>query len=395
MMRIAILLASIMLAGCAGIASTCPTVPAQDPQHDQSVIPYNHPLDSYYNLVFSDDHSSAEIVYPRETNFHLNALKFLEFYPCTDCVSLGNMTQVSDEIIELDVTIHNPYVHDLHYCAFDVKGTVMFDGSFQVAAPELAMTYTEISPLYMSWALRGDWELINPDGYSYFWSPPFNPDSNWPITQYYEGKYSIGEPSATINAYKSFYSDEDRHLFRPGEHVTRTYRIHTQPGPLTVGYAVDASWAPPTVKTVVNPLNDFPPEANQPEPYKIDILINNGDPIQGNECCGSPSNNIFIFIKQWNEFSVERLTAAAHFQEEGVLKQIIGPHDYIVAANFDEITDCNEECGEDCYYGMSLCFLDHGYPEGTYRLVSIFYRNYWPPYADIGVGVTDFIHIPY
>ena len=45
------------------------------------------------------------------------------------------------------------------------------------------------------------------------------------------------------------------------------------PTPFTFGYAVDASWAPPDVIPVEDPQNDFPPEANCPEPWRIDVTV--------------------------------------------------------------------------------------------------------------------------
>ena len=68
-------------------------------------------------------------------------------------------------------------------------------------------------------------------------------------------------------------------MFLPGQKVTRTYRIQTQPGPMTIGYAVEACWEPPTFNPVTNPAADFPISANQSEPYVERYYLNDGQPI--------------------------------------------------------------------------------------------------------------------
>jgi hypothetical protein len=44
-------------------------------------------------------------------------------------------------------------------------------------------------------------------------------------------------------------------------------------GPFVFGYAIDASWAPPTNKPVTDPMIDFPPEANCSEPWKVELTV--------------------------------------------------------------------------------------------------------------------------
>ena len=96
---------------------------------------------------------------------------------------------------------------------------------------------------------------------------------------YIQGKLASGLPDSNINAYMNFYSTEERHMFIAGSKVTKTYRIQTQPGGMTMGYAVEACWEPPLVMPVTNPALDFPVSANQSEPYVEHYYINNDQPI--------------------------------------------------------------------------------------------------------------------
>jgi len=50
-----------------------------------------------------------------------------------------------------------------------------------------------------------------------------------------------------------------------------TYEIVMPSGPFIMGYAVDASWATAINKPITDPMEDFPLEANCPEPWKISV----------------------------------------------------------------------------------------------------------------------------
>jgi hypothetical protein len=109
-----------------------------------------------------------------------------------------------------------------------------------------------------------------------------------PIYNYWPGKYSKGTPTANINGYLNFYSNENRHMFECDKTVTRTYRIWLPPGqPVVAGYAVDACWEPPIHTPVTDPAKDFPISANQPEAYHFHCVLNDGKPLTLEDfCCG-------------------------------------------------------------------------------------------------------------
>jgi hypothetical protein len=352
-----------------------------------------------YYLAFSADHLSCEVLPFRAANFHLNALKLLEGGPCVNCVSIGNLHHIGNGIVELDVTVRHPY-YALVYSAFDVKGIIMFPGSLYTPMYQLSKPYPEIKPLFVAWAKLGDWELLNPDGYTYYWSPPFNADSEWLITKYFPGKFSKGTPNSTINAYKEFNTDEERHLFRAGHSVTRTYRIQTQPGPMVVGYAVDACWEPPLVTPVTDPLTDFPPTANQPEPYHFEVVINDGEPVPYGEYLEDPqSGRIKLFIDQWNGMTVTKHNSVIDFERPDEYPCDEHPEQPVWPSSDDPLTECSKPCGDNCFCGLGVYLASNSppfppVPEGWYRLVTVVYWGSWGDYYDHAVAVSDFYYDP-
>jgi hypothetical protein len=140
-----------------------------------------------------------------------------------------------------------------------------------------------------SWRKLGDPEILNPDGYSFRWSPYYDSGSELPIFNYYEGKFTKGTPTSNINAYLNFYSNEERHMFEHDQAVSRTYHIFLPPGPVTAGYAIEACWEPPINEPVQNPVTDFPYSANQPEAVRFNYVVNEGLSITLDDlCCFSP-----------------------------------------------------------------------------------------------------------
>ncbi len=124
---------------------------------------------------------------------------------------------------------------------------------------------------------KGNAVLVNLDGWTTIWAPDciYNPsdfqlEEGFPIFEYYPGKMASGEDFGTINAFKRFYSNENRHMFEVGKTVTRTYIMRPPAeGPIEASYAVYAHWDEPLVIPVTDPAVDFGPEANSPMPYEF------------------------------------------------------------------------------------------------------------------------------
>jgi hypothetical protein len=298
---------TILIVGCYGNSGN-PV--ASDMSADEYRMQLNSPytqIDNRYKLwgewtfEFNEAHDNVDVIPNRELDFHFNALKFLEAGPCYDCVRIDKITPGSEpDTIFLDVTIRNPFPDgNLAYVGFDVKGILMFPATYFCAGSGAKGAYpwqvdfpiTKENSIRISWKEWGDPEVLNPDGYSYRWSPAYM-EAGWegeiPILQYYEGKYASGTPNAHINAHKNYYTQEQRHMFYPGIETTRTYEIYLPPGPVIAAYAVEACWEPPDVLPVTVPADDFPLNANQAEPYYFDFIVNNNMPITEPSpgCCG-------------------------------------------------------------------------------------------------------------
>ena len=288
----AFLLLSSFLFGCAGAPSgtTSPPLIQTNQQNLTAQAPAEATGENWLwsmgTLYINDDHSAVEAVPRRADGFHLNALKFLEQY-CADCLKITGISDNGDGTINLTVQIKHPFPDNPEYTGFDVKLIIMFDGSYELRCD----TFSEFpygpwwdgDDYHISWANVGDPEVLNPDGYTPRWCPTWyslwDPQPDLPIFKYWEGKYSNGTPTANVNAFKNFYTDEVRHMFRVNGTVSQTYHISLPPGRVIAGYAVDAHWHPPSVTPVTDPLNDFPVTANEPEPYFFEFVINNEQPI--------------------------------------------------------------------------------------------------------------------
>ena len=133
--------------------------------------------------------------------------------------------------------------------------------------------------------------MLNADGFTRWWNPTeFTAPGLFGYTQGSLAKTPVSLLTATVNPYKYFASvlgptdsmqpiysqtpdsSGDCGVFSAGTSHTREYKIQfpMNPGPvIKLGYAIAASWAPPTVSPPANIPHDFPISANQPEAFYI------------------------------------------------------------------------------------------------------------------------------
>ncbi len=360
-----VLLMTLLLIGCAhaDVNPTTPSIPADVQAALAGQVLQSEPIDDgpyrlwgEWTFYFSGDHNSVEVVPRRAARLHLNALKFLEEY-CTDCLQITQIKNNGDETIDLTVRINHPFNGFPQYTGFDVKGIIMFNGSYEYPWPSNDIVWPD-EIIRLSWRETGDAEVINPDGYTERWSPHYESGSELPIFNYWEGKYASGVPNADLNAYLNFYTNEERHMFTVDGVVYRTYTIYLPPGPVVAGYAVEACWEPPLVTPVTDPLNDFPITANQPEPYLFKWIVNNGEVITDcDECCGpgfGACDERRIELKQWGDISINYIFMA--WPEGG-------------STGMGGIFEC-ESPWEDCYSPfIGLVSCGHG-GNGNHRMLS-------------------------
>jgi len=366
-----LLVAATLTFGCAQVAEN-PVAPTGNNLSVAGATASNdagftdpHMLWGQWTLYFNEDHTSVDVVPMRQARLHLNALKFLESY-CADCLEVTKIKNNGNSTIDLTVKITHPFNGFPQYTGFDVKGIIMFNGSafYKFFSYDI---FPYQGDLVVSWKELGDPDVLNADGYTTRWCPDFESGSSLPIFNYWPGKYSNGTPTANLNAFLNFCTDEDRHMFRVDGEKERTYKIWLPPGPVAAGYAVDASWCPPDVMPVTDPINDFPISANQPEPYLFNVVVNNGEVITQAPCCGC------FACDDCSDLYLEYLDWYGDGSYQGTLST--GPDDgYGIGTD----TPCapGTAPSEHCYAPGGVAFTDQ--EDGVHRAVACI-RNYGDP----------------
>jgi len=231
----------------------------------------------FYRFTVDPENNSVGIVPMRSSEMHLNTVKFLEPNGKPGLVQLIGGLNWNPEKTVLDITVQltHPFPDFPQFTGFDVRGILIArtgTGGFSDAD---LITPTD-----------ADFRLINADGYTRWWNPREFPGDD--ILSYTDGalgmKDSVFNFECTLNGYK-YFSDSldetddittqnlyDRGVFRAGSVNQRHYTISVPdfPSSLVFNYAIDASWAPPLVKPPAS-INDFPADANQPEPWAIKV----------------------------------------------------------------------------------------------------------------------------
>ena len=139
--------------------------------------------------------------------------------------------------------------------------------------------------------------MLNPDGFTPDFNPTEYPYANPPALGYIDGKHATGgNLTATLNPFVAYRRDAPRRMFEAGSSDTRTVQIYAPTGPIHFGYAVDACWAP--AGNVVDPVKDFPPEANCLEAYMISVGIDSKLPPQSGS---TVPIDITVFDHQGND----------------------------------------------------------------------------------------------
>ncbi len=238
-----------------------------------------------FDIEIARDGAQSSVAFNRSATaawgYHLNAVKLLEASPCKNCLNVSNIHKLANGDISIDISITHPYDNPV-YTGFDVRGIIMFPASQLYPDTELRELIGQ-PPWEASWVHRiassekGDAELMNPEGWTTIWAPgwpkdhqEFQLEDGYPIFDYYPGKFASGDNLGTINAFRRFYSSENRHMFEVGKTVTQTYVIRPPAqGPIQASYAIYAHWAEPLSIPVSDPAVDFGPEANSPMPFEM------------------------------------------------------------------------------------------------------------------------------
>jgi hypothetical protein len=220
---------------------------------------------AFYDVTLNPETYEYEVIPLRDTSAHWNILTFLENSPCDNCFQFTGFSPGPDGTLNVEITITQPFDH-LNFTAFDVRGIVMFKGLGNF--PEAGLSYSKASYSSM--------ELLNADGFTTLYNPDTEGSGPGGLQGYIQGKLTPYTVDVQLSGFKRFISDDPsntRNFLLPGDSVARTYNIYIPVTDLKFCYAVDACWAMPDVIPVVDPITDFPPEANCEEPWKIDVTV--------------------------------------------------------------------------------------------------------------------------
>ena len=265
MNRIQIFLAIVLLAFVGCSSGQSPVIPSdgQELVSQNSEYKSNRTIWGYWTIRIDPDNESIEIVPDREVGSHFNVVRLLEVNPCTNCLSISNLSWLPNNIVQCDFQLTHPFPGNVKLTGFDVRGVLVTDGDSLFPANNRFVSLDGSNPA-----------LINPDGFTSLFNPvEFPPDSApWPILEYIPGKISFGDNfNGTLNPFMAFCKGNPRRMFEAGATETVTINLKYPSTPFEFGYVVDASWI--KVDDVVNPVTDFPPEANCLEPYRLDFQM--------------------------------------------------------------------------------------------------------------------------
>jgi len=265
------ILLALFLVSCSGGGPTIPQLSSNEEsaiKHQTDVDAHRqntHSLLGYYLIYLNPADLESEVVPVRSVAGHWNALKWLEQAPCTDCLKLVNIDPSGSGSLLVDVQFEHPFSGLMNLTGFDVRGIAMFNGSH--VFPDSGLNTPDSG--------AGEGELVNADGYTTLYNSSTAGSGPGGLQGYIKGKLaSIIPPNATLNGYKRHITDDPantRNAFYAGDVTTVTYEVVMPTAGFIFGYAVDASWVAPTVKPVEDPMTDFPPEANCPEPWNITV----------------------------------------------------------------------------------------------------------------------------
>ena len=263
--------------------SNDPVTPDLSPQSTPDTS--GHFLMAYYNMFFDTESDGIiEAVPLRDTEFHLNILRFIEKNPCQDCLKIVGISPTVNDTWLIDINITHP-LSLMDYTIFDVRGIMMFPGTkiFEATSEDNLIT-SDMS--------KGEGALVNSDGFTTLLNPTSLNNGPGGLFGYEKGKFGTTTfPNSTLNGYKRYIStgsQNTRNALYTSSSVTVQYELKFPETAFVFGYAVDANWAEPTVSPVENPNTDFPADANCAEPWKIEVSI---EPVgQGLTDAGGTSN---------------------------------------------------------------------------------------------------------
>jgi len=269
-MIFALIALPVIFGGCSGNNAGNPVTAAVTEKG--TLAAGNHYTWGLWQFTADPAAGTLDVIPLRAGNFHLNALPFLE-PPVLVNLTLESL-EFNGNIIDADIGLRHPFLGLTEFTGFDVCGVFIANGSVTgFDDPELCM------------AGDGDTRLLNPDGYTRWWNPAEFPHGN-NMFSYKDGLLGTSDSvvgyNSTLNAYKYYCDDLElndpldnvtlakRGMFSAGKKNVRHYTIDMGAG-LIFNYAVDACWEFPTGPAPWMAPDDFAPDANRPEAWRIKV----------------------------------------------------------------------------------------------------------------------------
>lgn len=266
-----IFIVAVFAIGCSSVSNN-PLAPDGTRDAEPAQQANAHHLWGLWQFMINPELATVEFAPVRAAELHINAVTFLE-PPANVNISIEGPPEFAGGNVTLNIGITHPFTGLDKFTGFDVKGILIGHGSIQVH---------DIPALFF--ADDTQLRLLNPDGHTRWWNPEEFPGGTVDHQGYKDGLLgapdSVAEFTGTLNPYK-YYCDflgaeddlatlpvDNRGYFSAGAKNVRQFVIDFTPSGLVFNYAVDANWLPPSGPVVPD---DFPPGANQPEPYRIEL----------------------------------------------------------------------------------------------------------------------------
>lgn len=284
-----------LLVGCSGASGNNAMAPPVLPGNiSESQSTANHLSLGLWLVTVSGDHSSAEIVPLRGTNFHANITEFLESNPLAKTLKIKSILPGPDSTINVDFEVYHPFPGNYNLTGFDTRAVFITGSNFTFPVSGQSISWQPDGPV-----------LIYPDGYTHLFNPSEYPQaSGSSVFTYYDGKSAHGDNlTATLNPFVAMSKNTPRRTFASGDIESVNFRIQAMDGAFSFGYAVMSCWVPPAME-VTDPVTQFPDEANSREALEINYEY---WPFLEPGVAGDTTLSVEIFDNQGNN-SIQKVT---------------------------------------------------------------------------------------
>ncbi len=290
-----VILFALVISACSGSGSVDP-ITNPNPEQETSLSDNrgqssgsNRYMLGLWDIQVSADHTNFEITPLRDVEMHLNVTKVLEISNWKNFLEIENIYKSGNEIFG-KLILNHPYPKNLKMSAFDVRAIFISTADYTFPESGRSITWTGDTPRLLQ--ARGYTSLFNPT--------EFPEDSALPsILKYFTGEYATSDGlTSTLNPYLSFLDFDQRNYFQPKKESS-WFRLKVPDGPFGFGYAVDANWVPVDGE-IVNPVEDFPEEANCREAYFIEVRT-------GFEITEEPGSSALIEVKVYDHQGLDTI----------------------------------------------------------------------------------------